>query len=192
VIAALVLAAGASRRFGRQKLLEPVDGVPLVRLSVDRVVASGPELTIVVVGHDADEMRHALAGLAVEIVQNQRPGDGLSSSLRAGLAMVPSSAVAILVALGDQPIDRDEVIPALVARLGGDDCAIVAPRYQGVQGLPVLFARTMFAELEALTGDQGARAVVRADPSRVAYVDFDFPMPPDVDTPDDLPLPTRA
>lgn len=186
MIAALVLAAGASRRFGRQKLLEPVRGVPLVRASVERVLAAGPELTVVVVGHDAPAVRRALAGLDVTIVENRHPDQGLSSSLRAGLAVVPANAVAVLVALGDQPITHDGVIPALVSRFGGDDCAIVAPRYLGVQGLPVLFARSMFAELEAITGDQGARSVIRANPSRVAYVDYDFPMPPDVDTPQDL------
>ncbi len=192
MITALVLAAGAARRFGSQKLLHPVRGEPLVRASVDRVVAAGPEQTIVVVGHDADAVRHALAGLPVTIVENPHPEQGLSSSLRAGLAMVSSNAVAVLVALGDQPIDRDEVFPSLVARFGGDDVPIVAPRYQGVQGLPVLFARAVFPELERLSGDHGARGVVERDPSRVAYVDFDFPMPPDVDTPADLEILTDS
>jgi molybdenum cofactor cytidylyltransferase len=186
MIAALVLAAGAARRFGSQKLVHPVRGEPLIRAAVDRVVAAGPEQTIVVVGRDGAAVRHALAGMPVTIVENPHPERGLSSSLRAGLAMVPGNAVAVLVTLGDQPIDRDEVFPALVARFGGDDAPIVAPRYQGVQGLPVLFARSVFPELEALTGDRGARSVVERDPSRVAYVDFDFPMPRDVDTPADI------
>ncbi len=186
MIVALVLAAGAARRFGSQKLLEPLRGEPLVRASVDRVVAAGPEQTIVVVGRDGGAVRRALAGLPVTIVDNPDPDRGLSSSLRAGLALVPASAVALLVTLGDQPIDRDEIIPALVARFGGDDSAVVAPRYRGVQGLPVLFARAVFPELARLTGDRGARSVVERDPTRVAYVDFDFPMPADVDTPDDL------
>ncbi len=192
MIAALVLAAGAARRFGSQKLLHPVRGEPLVRAAVDRVVAAGPEQTIVVVGHDGAAVRHALAGLPVTIVENPDPERGLSSSLRAGLAMVPGNAVAVLVTLGDQPIDRDEILPALVARFGGDDAPIVAPRYQGVQGLPVLFARSVFPELEQLTGDRGARSVVERDASRVAYVDFDFPMPRDVDTPADLEILTDS
>ncbi len=192
MIAALVLAAGAARRFGSQKLLHPVRGEPLVRAAVDRVVAAGPERTIVVVGHDGDAVRHALAGLPVTIVENPHPEQGLSSSLRAGLAMVPEDAVAVLVTLGDQPIGRDEVFPALVARFGGDDAPIVAARYQGVQGLPVLFSRAVFPELEQLEGDRGARSVVERDPSRVAYVDFDFPMPPDVDTPADLEILTDS
>lgn len=192
MIVALVLAAGAARRFGSQKLLHPVRGEPLVRAAVDRVVAAGPEQTIVVVGQDGDAVRHALAGLPVTIVENPHPERGLSSSLRAGLAMVPANAVAVFVTLGDQPIDRDEVFPALVARFGGDDAPIVAPRYQGVQGLPVLFARAVFPELEQLEGDHGARGVVSRDPSRVAYVDFDFPMPPDVDTPADLEILTDS
>ncbi|MGA9836494.1 MAG: nucleotidyltransferase family protein [Gemmatimonadaceae bacterium] len=186
MIAALVLAAGAARRFGSPKLVQPVRGEPLVRASVERVLAAGPERTIVVVGHGATAVRRALAGLDVQIVTNPRPDDGLSSSLRAGLAAVPSNAVAVLIALGDQPITHDEVIPALIARFGGNDVAIVAPKYSGDQGLPVVFSRAVFPELEALTGDRGARSVVEADPARVAYVEFDFPMPPDVDTPGDL------
>ena len=190
MIVALVLAAGAARRFGSQKLLAPVGGEPLIRASVDRVVAAGPERTIVVVAPDGEgrAIRHALAGLAVTVVVNPHPERGLSSSLRAGLAAVPANALAVLVTLGDQPIDRDEILPALVARFGGDGLPIVAPRYKGVQGLPVLFARAVFPELEALAGDRGARSVVERDPARVAYVDFDFPMPPDVDTPGDLAL----
>ena len=186
MIAVIVLAAGAARRFGSQKLLHPLDGVPLVRASVERLLSAGPEQTIVVVGHDADGVRHALSGVAVTIVENPDPDRGMSSSLRAGLAAVSGRAVAVIVALGDQPLDRDEIVPSLVARFGGDDAAIVAPRYQGVQGVPVLFARPVFPELEALTGDEGARRVVMRDASRVVYVDFDFPMPADVDTPGDL------
>lgn len=188
MIAAIVLAAGAARRFGAQKLIQPVNGVPLVRASVERVLAAGPELTVVVVGHQADAVRRALAGLNVEIVINPRPDDGMSSSLRVGLEMVPSNAVGVLVALGDQPIVRDEVIPELMTRFGNDDVAIMAPKYQGVQGLPVVFSSAVFPELRALTGDRGARSVVEADPSRVGYVEFDFPMPRDVDTPGDLAL----
>lgn len=186
MIVALVLAAGAARRFGSQKLLHPINGVPLVRSSVERVIAAGPDRTIVVVGHAAARVRSALAGLDVITVQNPMPERGLSSSLRVGLAIVPSNALAVLVALGDQPLERDEIIPALVARFYLDNALIVAPKYQGVQGVPVLFARAIFPELDALTGDQGARSVVIRDPRRVAYVDFDFPMPADVDTPEDV------
>jgi len=186
VIAALVLAAGAARRFGAQKLVASVHGTPLVRASVERVLGVGPEFVIVVVGHDADQVRRALIGLPVEIVVNPRPDDGLSSSLRIGVEMLPSNAEAVLVALGDQPMDHDEIMPALVARFAMGSASIVAPRYLGVQGVPVLFARELFAELAALTGDVGARSVVVRDPSRVAYVDFDFPMPPDFDTPADV------
>jgi molybdenum cofactor cytidylyltransferase len=186
MIAAVVLAAGAGRRFGSQKLLHPVDGVPLVRVSVERVLAAGAEETIVVVGHDAAQVRRALSGAAVTVIENPDPEAGMSASLRVGIAAVPPQAVAAIVALGDQPLDHDEIIPSLVARFGIDDAPIVAPRYQGVQGVPVLFARSVFPELDALRGDQGARRVVARDPSRVAYVDFDFPMPADIDTPADV------
>jgi molybdenum cofactor cytidylyltransferase len=77
------------------------------------------------------------------------------------------------------------VVPALLDAFRRSGKAIVAPVYQGVQGTPVLFSSEVFAELRALKGDAGARAVVKADPERVETVTFDLAMPPDVDTPED-------
>ena len=77
------------------------------------------------------------------------------------------------------------MIDAVIARWRESESAIVAARYRGAQGHPVLFARSTFAELAALTGDRGAKAVIERDPSRVSYVDVDVPTPRDVDTLDD-------
>jgi molybdenum cofactor cytidylyltransferase len=186
VIAAVVLAAGRARRFGSQKLLAEADGIPLVRLSVERVIAGTANGVIVVLGHDGDAVRAALDGLPVRFARNPRPDDGLSGSLRAGITALSADTEAVIVALGDQPVMRRTVLPALIARFHRGDAAIVAARYAGVQGTPVLFSRTVFAELSALTGDQGARAVVERDPGRTAFVDLPDAMPRDVDTPGDL------
>jgi molybdenum cofactor cytidylyltransferase len=117
----------------------------------------------------------------------------MSSSLRAGVAeaarLWPDSA-GMVVALGDQPLGGSGILEQLVATFGsrpqGSTKAIVAPRFRGVLGNPVMFARELLPELLAVTGDNGGRSVVVRDASRVAYVDFDRDAPPDVDTVDDL------
>ena len=87
------------------------------------------------------------------------------------------------ITLGDQPRMPAAVVPALLEAFRRSGKAIVAPVYQGVQGTPVVFSSEVFAELRVLTGDAGARAVVRAQPERVETVAFDLAMPPDVDAP---------
>ena len=186
MIAAIVLAAGAARRFGSQKLVAEMVGLPLVRLSVERVIAGTSNGVIVVLGHDADAVRSALAGLPVRFVYNPRPEEGLGTSLSAGVNALSPDTEAAIIALGDQPVVRRNVFPALIARFQQGGAGIVAPRYDGVQGTPVLFARAVFPELARLTGDRGARTVVERETSRVAFVDFPYGMPRDVDSPEDL------
>jgi len=98
---------------------------------------------------------------------------------------LPAGTEAALIVLGDQPFLPGEIIPALVTARARTGKAIVAPRYRDGRGNPVLFTRQVFPELLGIAGDQGARSVVERDPDRVALVDFDFPMPPDLDTPED-------
>jgi molybdenum cofactor cytidylyltransferase len=91
----------------------------------------------------------------------------------------------VLIALGDQPRLPEGVIAALLRARARTAQPVAAPVYRGTQGTPVLFAAEVFAELAALDGDAGARAVVQRRPERVAWVPIDAPMPPDVDTPED-------
>ena len=199
MISAVLLAAGSARRFGgSQKLLASVPHedtrIPLVQLSVLCLLAANLERILVVVRTEGESVRGCLSGLPVEVVANVEAATGMSSSLRLGVAEAtrrwPESE-GILIALGDQPIVEREIIDTLVTQLstrGADGCApaIVAPRFQGQLGTPVLFTLPMVPELLALRGDHGARSVVERDPSRVRFVDFDRPPPLDVDTPTDL------
>lgn len=183
MIAGVVLAAGLSSRLGRQKLLLPLEkGGALIRLSVERVLAAGLDDVVVVLGRDAEAVGAALAGLAVRTVVNPRYADGQSTSLRAGLDALPPEAEAAVIALGDQPLPEPGLIDRLVAAFRESGRPIVVPRYRDGRGNPVLFAASVFDELRAVTGDQGGRAVVARDASRVAEVAVDAPMPPDVDT----------
>ena len=184
MIAAVVLAAGLARRMGRQKLLLQLQGKPVVRWSVEHVV-SHVEDVVIVTGPDESALRQALEGLTVRFVVNPRPQDGQGTSIAAGVAALKPWTTAALIALGDQPRMPAAVVPTLLEALRRSGKAIVAPLYQGVQGTPVVFSSEVFAELRALKGDAGARAVVKENPERVELVAFDLAMPPDVDTPED-------
>jgi molybdenum cofactor cytidylyltransferase len=186
VIAAIVLAAGASTRMGRQKLTLPMaGGRPLVRLAVEQVLAAGLDEVVVVVGGDAQAVAAALATLPVRVVVNPRYAEGQSTSLRAGLDALRPGTDAAVVALGDQPLPDPDVIRRLVAAFRTTGRPIAAPVYRDGRGNPVLFGAALFGELRGVTGDQGGRGVITRDAARVAEVPVDMAMPADIDTPED-------
>jgi molybdenum cofactor cytidylyltransferase len=169
---------------GRQKLLLDIGGTAIVRRSVEAIRPHVDDV-VVVTGRDAAGIGAALAGLGVRFAVNPRPEDGQASSIAAGIAALGPDISAALVALGDQPRLPDAVVPALLEAFARGGADIVVPIYRGTQGNPVLFAAAVFPELRALTGDGGARPVLRARPERVRAVPFDLPVPDDIDTPDD-------
>jgi molybdenum cofactor cytidylyltransferase len=186
MIAAIVLAAGASTRMGRQKLTLPMaGGRPLVRLAVEQVLAAGLDEVVVVVGGDADTVAAALATLPVRVIVNPRYAEGQSTSLWAGLDALRPGTDAAVVALGDQPLPDPDVIRRLVAAFRTTGRPIAAPVYRDGRGNPVLFGAALFGELRGVTGDQGGRGVITRDPARVAEVPVDMAMPADIDTPED-------
>ena len=187
MIAALLLAAGASRRFGDglQKLTQDLNGKPVVRWSAEPLIGAVDE-GVVVVGRDHQPVRDALAGLAVRFVQNAKADEGMASSVAAGVAALSPETQAVLVVLGDEPLAGIEPLRQVMDRYRQGGASVVAPLFRGVRGHPVLFDRTVFPELLALSGDRGARAVADRDPSRLALVALDLPKPVDVDTAADL------
>lgn len=185
MIAAVVLAAGASRRYGAHKLLLPVQGQPLIRRTVEQVLASRVEGVVVVLGRDAEAVRQALAGLPVRCVVNPDYREGMSSSLRAGIEALGPEVEAALIVLGDQPSVGPEIVDRLIESYRNAGKPIVVPSYHGVRGNPVLFAASLFPEIREVQGDQGAREVISRDPGRVLEVAFALPAPRDVDTPED-------
>lgn len=184
MIAAIVLAAGASTRFGAQKLLAPLGGATVVRSAVSRAVDAGVDDIIVVAGADAAAVTAALDGLPVRVVVNANAAAGMSTSLAMGVAACAPRTIAALVVLGDQPLVPAEAYDAVLRGYHAGGASIVAPRYTaGVRGHPVLFAADVFAELSALRGDRGAREVIERDARRVRIVDVALPAPVDVDEP---------
>ena len=203
MIIGVLLAAGRSLRFGGPKLLAPLGapddprGEPVVRCAVRSLLTSRLDQVIVVLGANADLVRTVLSDLPVQFVLNDRYAEGMSGSVRAGVASVAAFGAgvdAVVIGLGDQPTVRPAIIDLLIARFEEHRSAaardprvsIVAPAYRGVRGNPVLFARQLFPELLAIEGDRGARAIVERDPSRVSLVELPFEAPRDVDTAADL------
>jgi molybdenum cofactor cytidylyltransferase len=190
-ITVLVLAAGASTRFvrpGTHKLLAALVGLPVIRWSVMRACEAGVGDVVVVAGAEASSIEAAVAGLDVPVVQALDATAGMSASLRRGVELVSDQADAVVVSLGDQPTMRPDAYRRVVATWRATSAPIVIPRYPSTMAPshPTLFDATVFAELRALTGDVGARAVIARDPTRVAAATIDWAAPRDIDTIDDL------
>ncbi|MBP2227322.1 molybdenum cofactor cytidylyltransferase [Azospirillum agricola] len=186
-VTALVLAAGRSSRMGdTNKLLADVGGTPLVARAVDAALASQAASVIVVTGHQGERVAAALSGKPVTFVHNPAFAEGLSGSLRAGLAAVPSESDAVVVCLGDMPRVAAGVIDRLVAAYSpAEGRAICIPTTHGKQGNPVLWDRAFFAEMAALTGDSGAKRLLGLHADRVCEVPVDDAgILYDVDTPE--------
>jgi molybdenum cofactor cytidylyltransferase len=161
LIAAIVLAAGSSTRMGRAKQLLPLGSGTVLSTVVSRLLGTPLDRVVVVLGHEAERIRRE-AGLPadprVETVVNTDWLEGMASSLRCGVRAC-SETEAIVVALGDQPAIDSKVVGQLVnAFLGGAPLAV--PVQGEKRGHPVLFGRTLFPSLLALSGDMGARDVV--------------------------------
>jgi molybdenum cofactor cytidylyltransferase len=184
---AVLLAAGQSRRMGPQnKLLADFGGKPLVRRTAERLLESRLAGTVAVLGHEAEAVSNALSGLDLRTVHNEDFATGLASSLKAGIRALPPSADAALVALGDMPgittADLDRLIAAFTASGGR---TIVRATHNGKRGNPVILPRALFAEVEKLEGDTGARQIVESAVD-VADIELGAAASLDVDTPEAL------
>lgn len=185
MIAGILLASGASTRFGGDKLLAPLDGRPVVRWSADALVDRVDTL-VVVVREEALTVRRALEGLPIRWAINHDAERGMSTAIRAGIAALPVSVAAAIVALGDQPLVDPGVVERLVARWREHSAPAVQPRYDDGRGHPVLFDRSLFPALSALEGDVGARAVLESVADSLDLLTVAGPRPIDVDTPEAL------
>jgi molybdenum cofactor cytidylyltransferase len=182
----VILAAGTSSRLGRPKQLLDLGGQPLVSHAVRAAMDAGLHEIVVVIGNQAERVAAALHGLPVQTVVNSRFAEGQGTSVSAGIAAVDPESEAAIVLLGDQPGVRPETIRAVAKAFAIEHPAIAAPVYGNIMGNPVLFRRDLFPELVALSGDEGARSLVRTRMSDVLRVPVagDAP-PPDIDTEED-------
>ncbi len=180
----VLLAAGRSSRMGGpNKLLALFGGKPLARQSAERALASKANGVIVVTGHQAERVKDALAGLNAVFVENPHFGEGLSTSLKAGVSALADDASGVLVMLGDMPgvspADLDRLIDAFRSSGGR---SVVRASHDGRRGNPVILPRSLFAAVSHLEGDTGARHLVEAEGLDVIDVEIGVGAFVDVDT----------
>jgi molybdenum cofactor cytidylyltransferase len=172
----MVLAAGLSSRFGRNKLVEQVDGVPIVA----RVVRAGQEAglrnTVVVTGHERERVVQALATLQFEEVHNPDYSQGMSTSIRAGVGYLKDKARAIIISPGDMAFTEARLFDVLLAEFARSPNAIVVATYRGRSGHPILFNESTFDDLMQITEEKrGLKEVVQANKARTTYVETSTP-----------------
>jgi molybdenum cofactor cytidylyltransferase len=187
-IAALILAAGSGSRMGGSKMTADVSGAPMVRRVAEAVSASKAKPIVVVTGNEPEKVAAALGGIEAKLVHNPNFAQGMSTSLKAGLAALPKDIDGVVVALGDMPLvssgDIDRLIRAFNPLEGR---AICVPVHGGRRGNPVLWGKQFVAEMQAISGDQGARRLIEEHADQVIEVPVEGDgVLVDVDTPDKL------
>lgn len=188
-VAAVVLAAGQSRRMGAEnKLLEVVNGKAMVVHAVETALAADTTSVTVVVGHQAEQVKKALANFNVSFVLNPNYDAGLSTSLKAAADVMPEKADALIVLLGDMPQVTARHVDRLIAAFNPlEGRAICVPTHEGKRGNPVLWARHFVKEMSDLRGDVGAKHLIGMNEDSVAEVEMSDPaILRDIDTPEAL------
>lgn len=182
---AIVLAAGASTRFGGIKQLVRIEGRPLLHTTVSRAVEIAGAATIVVLGAHAAELAPLLTHTPATVVINRDWREGIGSSIRAGIARLPAACSGVLLALADQVAVTSQDLQRLVSAWRRQPDYVAAALYAGAVGVPAIFPRSRFRELAELRGDIGARRLLHRNPDRVVRVPMESAAL-DIDTPEDL------
>jgi len=184
-IAGVLLAAGTSSRMGRNKMLFELDGESVLRGAARRALAGGLSPLVVVLGHEAEKSRRELDGLPCRIVINPDYEQGINSSLKTGISAVPAEAGAALVMLADMPYVSAEMIAGLIARYRSSAAPLVISDYEGVNAPPMLYDRSLFDELLAMTGEGCGRQVVKRHRDEAEVLPWPASALADIDVPED-------
>lgn len=158
-VAAIIMAAGESKRLGRPKQLAKWHGMSMIRHLAKVVIASGVYKVVVVVGAYGEDVCDALTGLPVEIIRNDNWKDGQSTSIKAGLGYVAGHVGAAFFLPCDQPFITEHLLRSMVERRRTSRPLIVAPEVEGRRISPVLFDQRLFGELNNLSGDIGGKVL---------------------------------
>ncbi len=184
-VAGIILAAGASTRMGRNKMLLDLEGEPLVRRATRRAVAVGLDPVVVVVGYEAERVRAVLEDVPCECVMNPAYNGPKSASLHAGLHALGAAIDAAIVILPDMVRVSTSMLVELVARAQRTAAPLIVSRYGEVAAPPHLFRRSLFADLLAGHGEACGKDVVRRHRNEADWVDWSPELLHDTDTPDD-------
>jgi molybdenum cofactor cytidylyltransferase len=173
LIAAIVLAAGASSRMGTPKQTLPVRGKPMLEDVLEVLRRTKVDQVLVVLGANDAEVRSKVEFKDEVIVHNQDYAKGLSSSIRLGLSAMGPTTDAVFMVLADQPFLAPGTVDRMIETYLASGAPIVVPVYRGRRGNPVLFGRRLFPEIMKVQGDSGARSVVEGNEDLVLEVPVD-------------------
>jgi molybdenum cofactor cytidylyltransferase len=188
-VEALVMAAGLSSRMGTNKLLVKINGKTVIEQTAAVAMASSVSGVTMVVGKAVDDIKTALSAYPVNFIDNPDYASGMSSSVKAGIRSVLNrkNVEAVLMMLGDMPLVSTATLNQLITEFENSRNPIIAPRYQGRRGNPVLFSREVFSYMLTIEGDKGAREVLDSLKHQVKFLDVDDPgIVIDLDTKEDL------
>ena len=187
MIVAVILSAGESSRMGRAKALLPIEGQTFIERIVGALKQTPVGKVIVVLGHNAEEMRARIEHLPVEILINPDYQLGQLSSLQIAVRYLQAERECdgLLVHLVDHPYIDPNLVAVMLRRFSETKSLIVVPRHQGKRGHPVLFSRALFAELLNAPMGEGAKAVVNAHRDETLEIDTEvIGITLDIDTPE--------
>ena len=191
-ITAIILAAGLSKRLGRNKLLLALGDETVLRKTAKAVLESAVSEVILVTGHEEAEVIQAVEGLDVRLAHNPRYAEGQSTSMIAGIEAAHEEADAYLFVLGDQPLLTPGIVNDLISlyEASRPDALVAAPVFQGRRGNPALFSATLEDELLRTSGDAGGRGIIQRleneSPGKIVFLELpNDDMFLDIDTEED-------
>lgn len=171
---------------GRNKLLLPVDGQPMIRGIVENAIHAALDPVLVVLGHESSRVEAALQGLAVELVSNPGHEAGMTSSLRTGIDALPPALGAAIMILGDMPFVDSGMLRKIAETHRATRSLVVLSDYAGVQAPPTLFSRDLFSDLLGLDDGHCPRRIVNRHFSQATILHWPSNRLRDIDSPGDL------
>ena len=177
-ITAIILAAGLSKRLGRNKLLLPLGDETVLRKTAKAVLESSVSEVILMTGHEEAEVKKAVEGLDVHLTHNPRYAEGQSTSMIAGVEAAHEEACAYLFVLGDQPLLTPGIVNDLISlyETSRPDALVAAPVFEGRRGNPTLFSASLRDELLRASGDAGGRGIIRRleneSPGKIVFLEL--------------------
>ncbi|QUH31683.1 molybdenum cofactor cytidylyltransferase [Vallitalea guaymasensis] len=169
MVTAIILAAGFSRRFGKEKLLMKLDGKPMITHVIETIIKSDFKEIILV--YQNEEIKKIAENYNVKHVYNQSSITGMSSSLKCAI-MEASETDAYMFINGDQPFVDSQVIEELITTFNNRKESIIVPRYDGERGNPVIFGSNWKDDFLRITGDIGGRNIIKDNKEEVYYLDI--------------------
>ncbi|MEM0084155.1 MAG: nucleotidyltransferase family protein [Candidatus Methanomethylicia archaeon] len=188
MIAAIILAAGHSKRFGRNKLLEPINGKPMIKWTIETALKSNVGKVVIVLGFEAERIYEVIKDLPCEKIVNPKYELGMSTSVKCGVEKVMDKNEAVLIIPGDCPFIDENTIKNIIDRYRETKAPIIIATYQGRRGHPILISKELYQEVMNISEEKmGLKEVVRKHEGEIVHVETDnMGVIIDIDTPEDL------